>query len=90
MQARSYLDELDKVRKELDEAKQWKNQFESSSARLVELELVVQELRGELDREIKENKDLRAVHKEEKDEKEEVGIVPCSSFTFSALPFPPW
>lgn len=72
MHARSYQDELEKAKKELDGAKQWRNQFEASSSRLVELELVVKDLRSELESSIKEKKDLQIAHEEKTIEKEEV------------------
>ena len=40
--------ELEATRKELEHAKQWKGQFESTQSKMLELELVIQELREEL------------------------------------------
>ena len=40
--------ELEATRKELEHAKQWKGRFESTQSKMLELELVIKELREKL------------------------------------------
>lgn len=64
--------ELEATRKELDQAKQWKGQFESTQARMLELELKVKELHEELNAAIVERDETKEQAKTEKEELEEV------------------
>ena len=64
--------ELEATRKELDHAKQWKGQFESTQAKMLELELEIKELREELDAVIVERDETKEQAKTEKEELEEV------------------
>ncbi|XP_048581655.1 unconventional myosin-Va isoform X2 [Nematostella vectensis] len=63
--------DLSEARKELDEARKWKGHYESSSARLVEMELVVSELRDELKRSMEARERVEKEAKEEIEEKDE-------------------
>ena len=64
--------ELEATRKELDHAKQWKGQFESTQAKMLELELEIKELREELNSAIVEKDETKEQAKTEKEELEEV------------------
>ena len=66
--------ELEATRKELDQAKQWKGQFESAQAKMLELELEIKELREELNTAIKEKDETKEQAKTEKQELEEVTV----------------
>ena len=80
-QAQAAGRELEATRKELDQAKQWKGHFESTQAKMLELELVIKELKEELNAAIVEKDDTKEQAKNEKEELEEV----WSSFNFSLL-----
>ena len=77
-QAQAAGRELEATRKELDQAKQWKGHFESTQAKMLELELVIKELKEELNAAIVEKDDTKEQAKNEKEELEEV----WSSFNF--------
>lgn len=64
--------ELEATRKELDQAKQWKGQFESTQAKMLELELEIKELREELNAAVIEKDETKEQAKTEKEELEEV------------------
>ena len=64
--------ELEATRKELEHAKQWKGQFESTQSKMLELELVIKELREELNTVIVEKDETEERAKTEKEELEEV------------------
>ena len=64
--------ELEATRKELEYAKQWKGQFESTQSKMLELELVIKELREELNMAIVEKDGTEERAKTEKEELEEV------------------
>ena len=64
--------ELEATRKELEQAKQWKGQFESTQSKMLELELVIKELREELNMAIVEKDGTEERAKTEKEELEEV------------------
>lgn len=64
--------ELESTRKELEHAKQWKGQFESTQAKMLELELVIKELREELNTAIVEKDESEERAKTEKEELQEV------------------
>ena len=64
--------ELEATRKELDQAKQWKGQFESTQAKMLELELEIKELREELNAAIIAKDETKEQAKTEKEELEEV------------------
>jgi len=66
--------ELEATRKELDQAKQWKGQFESTQAKMLELELEIKELREELNTAIIEKDETKELAKTEKEELEEVNV----------------
>ena len=66
--------ELEATRKELEHAKQWKGQFESTQSKMLELELVIKELREELNMAIVEKDGTEERAKTEKEELEEVWI----------------
>ena len=66
--------ELEATRKELDQAKQWKGQFESTQAKMLELELEIKELREELNAAIVEKDETKEQAKTEKEELEEVTV----------------
>ena len=66
--------ELEATRKELDHAKQWKGHFESTQAKMLELELEIKELREELNTAIIEKDETKQQAKTEKDELEEVTV----------------
>jgi len=66
--------ELEATRKELDQAKQWKGQFESTQAKMLELELEIKELREELNMAIIEKDETEEQAKTEKEELEEVTV----------------
>lgn len=68
--------ELEATRKELDQAKRWKGQFESTQAKMLELELEIKELREELNAAIIEKDETKEQAKTEKEELEEVIV--CS------------
>lgn len=68
--------ELEATRKELGQAKQWKGQFESTQAKMLELELEIKELREELNAAIIEKDETKEQAKTEKEELEEVIV--CS------------
>ncbi|XP_078360518.1 unconventional myosin-Va-like [Oculina patagonica] len=64
--------ELQATRKELDQAKQWKGQFESTQAKMLELELEIKELREELNTAIIEKDETKEQAKTEKEELQEM------------------
>ncbi|XP_022802810.1 unconventional myosin-Va-like isoform X2 [Stylophora pistillata] len=64
--------ELEATRKELEHAKQWKGQFESTQSKMLELELVIKELREELNTVIVEKDETEERAKTEKEELEEI------------------
>lgn len=66
--------ELEATRKELDQAKQWKGQFESTQAKMLELELEIKELREELNMAIIEKDETEEQAKTENEELEEVTV----------------
>lgn len=66
--------ELEATRKELEQAKQWKGQFESTQAKMLELELEVKELREELNKAIVEKDETKEQAKTEKEEMQEVWL----------------
>lgn len=66
--------ELEATRKELDQAKQWKGQFESTQAKMLELELEIKELREELNMAIIEKDETEEQAKTENGELEEVTV----------------
>lgn len=66
--------ELQATRKELDQAKQWKGQFESTQAKMLELELEIKELREELNTAIIEKDEAKEQAKTEKEELQEVWL----------------
>ena len=66
--------ELEATRKELDQAKQWKGQFESTQGKMLELELEIKELREELNTAIIEKDETKEQAKTEKEELEEVTV----------------
>lgn len=66
--------ELQATRKELDQAKQWKGQFESTQAKMLELELEIKELREELNTAIIEKDETKEQAKTEKEELQEVRL----------------
>ena len=66
--------ELEATRKELDQAKQWKGQFESTQAKMLELELEIKELREKLSTAIIEKDETKEQAKTEKEELEEVTV----------------
>ena len=81
--------ELESTRKELDEAKQWKGHFESTQAKMLELELVIKELREELNAAITEKDETKEQAKNEKDELEEVRFFHFPHFfILSSIPCP--
>ena len=66
--------ELEATRKELDQAKQWKGQFESTQAKMLELELEIKELREELNTAIIEKDETKEQARTEKEELQEVTV----------------
>ena len=66
--------ELETTRKELDHAKQWKGQFESTQAKMLELELEIKELREELNKAVVEKDETKEQAKTEKEELQEVWL----------------
>ena len=66
--------ELEATKKELDQAKQWKGQFESTQAKMLELELEIKELHEELNAAIIEKDETKEQAKTEKEELEEVTV----------------
>ena len=66
--------ELESTRRDLEEAKQWKGHFESSQAKLLQLELVVKELREELNQAIKDKEHTKKLADNERGEMEQVCI----------------
>lgn len=72
VQAQAAGRELEATRKELEQAKQWKGHFESTQAKMLELELVIKELREELNTAIKEKDESKEQAKSEKEELEEI------------------
>lgn len=66
--------ELEATRKELDQAKQWKGQFESTQAKMLELELEIKELREELNMAVIEKDETEEQAKTENEELEEVTV----------------
>ena len=75
VQAQAAGRELEVTRKELEQAKQWKGHFESTQAKMLELELVIKELREELNTAIKEKDESKEQAKSEKEELEEVWFI---------------
>ncbi|KAJ7393773.1 Unconventional myosin-Va [Desmophyllum pertusum] len=71
-QAKAAGRELEATRKELDHAKQWKGQFESTQAKMLELELVIKELREELNMAIIEKDKSKEQAKTEREELQEI------------------
>ena len=71
-QAQAAVWELQSTRKELEHAKQWKGQFESTQVKVLELDLQVKELKEELNTAIKEKDDSKKQAKTEKEQLEEV------------------
>ena len=63
---------LEEKNKELDDAKQWKRNYESTNSQLMELELIVGELREELKKSLGEKEEIRNQAKTEKDDRDEV------------------
>ena len=66
--------ELETTRKELDHARQWKGQFESTQAKMLELELEIKELREELNMAVVEKDETKEQAKTEKEELQEVWL----------------
>ncbi|XP_068711585.1 unconventional myosin-Va-like isoform X2 [Montipora foliosa] len=71
-QAQVAVRELEATRKEMEHAKQWKGQFESTQVKVLELELQVKELKEELNTAIVEKEESKKQAKTEKEQLEEI------------------
>ena len=65
-QAQAAGRELEAIKKELEHAKQWKGHFESTQAKMLELELEIKELSDELNAAIIEKDESKEQAKNEK------------------------
>lgn len=74
-QAQAAGRELEATKKELEHAKQWKGHFESTQAKMLQLELEIKELRDELNAAIIEKDESKDKAKDEKEQMEEVSRV---------------
>ena len=67
--------------KELEDAKQWKRHYEAANTHLMELELVVRELREELNASLAEKEEVQRQAKTDKDERDQVRLTHLNSGT---------